>query len=112
MTQNADIYSTHDQITKKTDSEFGSAILWSLDQVLHQFPVSRSLWLAGVREGKYPKPIRLSKRRIAWRPDDIHALVQKLALKQGLISINAVQVTKVAETSKVIIGMEKNGGLK
>ena len=108
MKQNAYIQSPHDQINQDEDSEFDSAILWPLNQVLKQFPVSRSLWLAGVRDGKYPQPIRLSKRRIAWRPNDIHALVQTLALKQGLISNLIFPVASVAKTNKAKLDLEKN----
>ena len=42
------------------------------------FPVSRSTWLRGVRAGIYPKPIRLSQRRVGWLRSDIEALVAKL----------------------------------
>ncbi|MGD0280367.1 MAG: AlpA family phage regulatory protein [Smithella sp.] len=38
-------------------------------------PISRSTWLQGVREGRFPKPIKLSKRTTAWRVQDILALV-------------------------------------
>ena len=108
MQQKAYIHSPHDQINQDEDSEFDSAILWPLNQVLKQFPVSRSLWLAGVRDGKYPQPIRLSKRRIAWRPNDIHALVQALAINQGLISNLIIPVASVAKTNKAKLGLEKN----
>ena len=39
-------------------------------------PVSRSSWLAGVREGRFPKPIKLGKRTTAWRVSDIRALIE------------------------------------
>ena len=108
MKQNAYIPSPHHQINQNEDSEFDSAILWSLNQVLKQFPVSRSLWLSGVRDGKYPQPIRLSKRRVAWRPNDIHALVQALALNQGLISNVIIPVASVAKNNKAKLNLEKN----
>jgi predicted DNA-binding transcriptional regulator AlpA len=38
-------------------------------------PISRSTWLQGVREGRFPKPIKLTKRTTAWRVQDILALV-------------------------------------
>ncbi len=40
-------------------------------------PVSRSTWLAGVREGRFPKPVKLGKRTTAWRVTDIRALIEK-----------------------------------
>ena len=35
------------------------------------FPVSRSTWLRGVQEGRYPQPVQLSPRTVAWRLEEI-----------------------------------------
>ena len=41
-------------------------------------PVSRSTWWAGVRSGRYPKPVKtLGQRITAWRVEDIRALVEQ-----------------------------------
>ncbi len=50
-----------------------------LPQVLARFPVSRSTWWAGVKEGRFPKPVRLTERTSAWRRSDIDALCARLA---------------------------------
>ena len=42
-------------------------------------PVSKSLWWQGIRDGRFPKPVKLSKRCSAWRASDIRALVDKLS---------------------------------
>lgn len=34
-------------------------------------PVSKSTWWAGVRSGRYPKPIKIGKRCTAWRLADV-----------------------------------------
>jgi predicted DNA-binding transcriptional regulator AlpA len=47
-----------------------------LPQILAVFPVSRSAFWAGVKTGRYPKPVKLSPRCTAWRVDDIHALIE------------------------------------
>lgn len=39
-------------------------------------PVSKSTWWAGVASGKFPKPIRISRRCVAWRASDINDLVE------------------------------------
>ncbi|MEN6630768.1 MAG: AlpA family phage regulatory protein [Sulfuricella sp.] len=39
------------------------------------FPFSRSTWLNGVREGKFPKPVKLGPRTTVWRVEDIRALI-------------------------------------
>lgn len=46
-----------------------------LPQILAVVPISRSSWWAGVKSGRYPKPIKLSPRITCWRAEDIHALI-------------------------------------
>jgi prophage regulatory protein len=46
-----------------------------LPQVLAVYPVSRSTWWNGVKEGKYPQPVKLSERVTAWRATDIRRLL-------------------------------------
>lgn len=41
-------------------------------------PVGRSTFLAGVKAGKYPKPVKLGERTTAWRKADILALLENL----------------------------------
>lgn len=52
--------------------------LWSLRTVLAHVPISRSAWLSGVKEGRYPPPVKLSPRRVAWRVSDIRAFLASL----------------------------------
>lgn len=56
-----------------------------LPQVLSVFPVSRSTWWAGVKSGKYPKPVKLGPNTTAWRAQDIRELIvrQEATLKQA-----------------------------
>jgi prophage regulatory protein len=40
-------------------------------------PVSKSTWWAGVKSGRFPKPVRtLGPRIAAWRVEDIRRLVE------------------------------------
>jgi len=48
-------------------------------QVLAFIPVSRSAWWNGVKEGRYPAPVKLAPRTSAWRAEDIRALIAQLA---------------------------------
>ncbi len=42
-------------------------------------PVSKSTWWAGVKSGRFPKPVRgLGKRITAWAVEDIRALIFEL----------------------------------
>lgn len=38
-------------------------------------PVKKSCWWAGVKSGRFPKPVYLSARITAWRVEDIRALI-------------------------------------
>lgn len=55
-----------------------------LPQVLSVIPVSRSAWWAGVKTGKYPKPVKLSENTTAWKAEDIHSLIAKLGNEGGV----------------------------
>lgn len=54
-----------------------------LPQVLAIFPISSSAFWAGVKSGKYPKPVKLSERCTAWRVEDILNLVAKYGVSEG-----------------------------
>ena len=41
-------------------------------------PVSKSTWYAGIKEGRYPSPVKLGERVSAWRVQDIRALCENL----------------------------------
>lgn len=44
-------------------------------------PIGKSTWWTGVREGRYPKPIKLGPRITAWRCEDIRAFIDSHAPK-------------------------------
>lgn len=49
-----------------------------LASILHPagpIPVSRSTWWAGVKAGRYPKPVKFGPRITAWRTEDIRDLM-------------------------------------
>ncbi|MDR3158745.1 MAG: AlpA family phage regulatory protein [Zoogloeaceae bacterium] len=39
-------------------------------------PVSRSTWWAGVKNGRFPKPLKLSQGVTVWRVEDVRALIE------------------------------------
>lgn len=41
-------------------------------------PVSKSTWWEGVSSGRYPRPVHLSARAVAWNSADIRTLIEKL----------------------------------
>lgn len=50
-----------------------------LPQVLTLIPVSKSSWWAGIRAGRFPKPVKLGPRTTGWRKRDIAELVARLS---------------------------------
>lgn len=52
-----------------------------LPQILAVIPIGKSTWWAGVRQGKYPAPVRPSPfgRVTVWRATDIHNWMSKHA---------------------------------
>jgi predicted DNA-binding transcriptional regulator AlpA len=56
---------------------FPSSGLVRLSAILAPFgpiPVSKSTWWAGVRDGRFPQPLKLGPRTTVWRVEDIRAL--------------------------------------
>jgi len=41
-------------------------------------PVSKSTWWQGVRDGRFPAPVKLGPKTTMWRVEDILALVERL----------------------------------
>jgi prophage regulatory protein len=47
--------------------------------VLSMIPISPSSWWAGIKAGKYPKPVKLGPNTSAWRVEEIRELIKKLS---------------------------------
>jgi prophage regulatory protein len=50
-----------------------------LAQVLSVIPLGKTSWWEGVKSGRFPKPVKLSRRCTAWRVEDIHQLIKDLS---------------------------------
>ena len=46
-------------------------------------PVSRSTWWQGVKDGRFPKPLKLGARVTVWRVDDIRDLIENGVNRDG-----------------------------
>lgn len=49
-----------------------------LSQVLKIIPIAKTAWYAGLKEGRFPQPIKLGPRARAYRVEDITALIERL----------------------------------
>lgn len=46
-----------------------------LPVVVKVLSIGKTTWWCGIREGRFPKPIKLGPRTSAWRVEDIRALI-------------------------------------
>ena len=54
-----------------------------LREVLELLPFGKSTWWDGVKEGRFPKAIKLSPRVTAWKREDIYSLIEELSNQEG-----------------------------
>lgn len=60
---------------KKTPPILVPGVLLRINQFIPSIlPIAKSTFWAGVKTGKYPKPIKLSERVTCWRSEDILAV--------------------------------------
>ena len=50
--------------------------------ILEIFPIGKSTWWEGVKNGKYPKPVKLGQRTTAWKVEDIRLLIDQYSNSQ------------------------------
>jgi prophage regulatory protein len=62
--------------TKNVGVTMSSKKLLRDKQVIEMLSISRSNWWRGVREGRYPQPIKLGPRTTCWRESDILKLIE------------------------------------
>jgi prophage regulatory protein len=55
----------------------GFVRLKSIIAPLGPIPVGKSTWWSGVRDGRYPQPVKLGPRITAWRVEDIRTLMAR-----------------------------------
>jgi predicted DNA-binding transcriptional regulator AlpA len=50
--------------------------------IMPLIPIGKTSWWEGIKEGKFPKPIKLGPRITVWKIEDIRALFEKYNDKQ------------------------------
>jgi predicted DNA-binding transcriptional regulator AlpA len=63
-----------------------------LAQVLMVIPLGKTCWWEGVKSGRFPKPVKLSARCVAWKAEDIHALIKQLSEKNEKAPKSALEI--------------------
>jgi predicted DNA-binding transcriptional regulator AlpA len=56
--------------------------LLKLRDVLKMFPVSKTTWYAGIRDGRYPKSVKIGKKAVAWLKQDIEKCIENIKSEQ------------------------------
>ncbi len=49
-----------------------------LPQILAVIPISKTQFWQGIKDGKFPAPVKLGVRTSAWRVSEIRELIEKL----------------------------------
>jgi prophage regulatory protein len=62
----------------KTLPDTGFVRLTSIIAPSGPIPVSKSTWWQGVKDGRFPKPVKLGAKTTAWRVEDIRDLIERL----------------------------------
>lgn len=52
-------------------------VLLRLNEVLRRFPVSKSSWWLGVKDQRYPAPVKIGARAVAWQESAINDLIRQ-----------------------------------
>ena len=65
-----------EELQKKTVVDLPQTGFVRLLTILELIPVSKSAWWAGIKEGRFPRGIKLGLRTTAWRAEDIRSLIE------------------------------------
>ena len=63
-------------MTDNTNPKTGFLRLKQILAPMGPIPVSKSTWWAGVKDGRFPKPMKLGARVTVWRVEDINDLIE------------------------------------
>lgn len=64
---------------KKLNGELPATGFVRLPQILAVYPVSKSTWWNGVKDGRFPPSVKLGPRTTAWKVEDIRKLIEGAA---------------------------------
>ena len=70
------IYLKEKNLEKKETKQATERLL-RLNQVLARVPISRATWYAGIKDGRFPPPVKLGARISAWREGDVLVLLDR-----------------------------------
>jgi len=63
-----------------------------LSTILQFIPLGKSTWWAGVKSGRFPKPVKLGVRTTAWRAEDIVHLISSFDNKLSYLKNPSLEI--------------------
>lgn len=76
-----------------------------LPQILAVIPRSRSAFLQFVQDGVYPRPYKIGPRTVAWKVEDIRAIMATFAqVSADTIDPNIAKATEVKAAKRALLG--------
>ncbi|MGI4778018.1 MAG: helix-turn-helix transcriptional regulator [Janthinobacterium lividum] len=64
--------------TQTTSTQQPDEKLLRVKEVLERLPICRSAWFNGVKDGRFPKGVKLGPKTVCWRASEINALIRSL----------------------------------
>lgn len=68
----------------KTNRKLPETGFIRLVEILEYIPVGKTTWWQRVKDGVYPKPIKLGPRSTAWKIEDIRELIEKIGNNENV----------------------------
>lgn len=87
--------------TSKARSVQGDRLLRE-PAVLEIMTLCRSIWWAGIKDGIYPPPLKISPRVSAWRASDIDSLLERLSAEAATAAQAAATAKAEAAAAEVV----------
>ncbi len=66
---------------QKSTSDLHTEGYVRIAQILKVIPIGRSTWWQGVKDGRFPQPVKIGPRTTVWNVEDIRAVLEALALE-------------------------------
>ncbi len=66
---------------QKSTSDLPTEGYVRIAQILKVIPIGRSTWWQGVKDGRFPQPVKIGPRTTVWNVEDIRAVLEALALE-------------------------------
>lgn len=60
----------------QTQNQTQASASWNIARVVKETTLSKSTIYRLIQDGKCPKPIQISRRRVVWRESDIRAFLE------------------------------------